>query len=348
MNIGFEYSSYILKFRKPFVTSKRIFTEKRGLILSLISDAGLIANGDVAPLPDFGTESIEDDINVLKYLKNPIEFDATDPLNSIIKICRDFQDYPALSSGIEQALINLTCGTLGTDLSNLLKRNANQTLLVNGLIDLISTMEAKDRALKLVNEGFETIKLKIGKDDFKEDFSCIKAVREAVGEDIKIRVDLNGKWSFDQAVQNLKIISQFDLEYAEQPVSSIDELIALSKEVSIPIAADESVRDIETARRILETSNVAVLVLKPTIIGGLLPSLEIADLAHRFGKEVVISSAFESSIGRRHIFYVASLVQSSLAHGLSTGSFFTKDIKPESYRLSRGRIEIYDPILKRG
>jgi len=347
MNVSCDYSTYKLKFHQPFVTSRKVFTERRGLILNFRSESGMTAKGDVSPLEDFGSESIEEDIDILKHMSQPIVFDVQNPLQSIGEICRNYQNYPALRTGIEQALINLTCYTLHTDLSSLINRKLKRSVSVNGLIGIVPPTEAAKQALQLVNDGYSTIKLKMGRDDFHEDLACIKAVRDTIGSNAKIRIDPNGKWSFDQAIQHLEALSKFDIEYAEQPVSGIDELIALSREVSVPLAADESVRDKATARTILEASNVAVIVLKPTLIGGLLPSIEILDLSEKRSKKIVISSAFESSIGRRYVFYVASLLQNDIAHGLSTGSLFVDDIEPMVYRLFNGRLEIEDPILSR-
>lgn len=340
MNVEFDYSTYTLKFRQPFVTSQKVFSERRGLILTLHSESKINSKGDVAPLHEFGSESIEEDLYFLKNFPQPVKFDVVEPLNSIREICNNFEGYPALRSGFEQALVDLACQALGTDIPGLLNKRMESSVMVNGLIGILPPSEAANQALRLVNNGFTTIKIKMGRTDFNEDLSCIKEIRSKIGKEIKIRIDPNGKWTLDEAKRNLELLSQFDIEFAEQPVLQTDDLMALSGEVSVPIAADESVRNKNIAETILKNSSIAVLVLKPCLIGGLLPALEIEELANKYGKGIVISSAFESAIGRRYLFYIASLVKSSLAHGLSTGNLFVSDTEEEAYTLSGGRMKL--------
>ncbi len=89
---------------------------------------------------------------------------------------------------------------------------------VNAAIGFLNVDESLNVAETLIGKGFTTLKIKVGRRNFEEDFSVIKLIRESLGDNIKLRIDSNGNWKLDEAIINLKALEQFDIEYAEQPV----------------------------------------------------------------------------------------------------------------------------------
>ncbi|MGH3804765.1 MAG: o-succinylbenzoate synthase, partial [Pseudonocardiaceae bacterium] len=103
-----------------------------------------------------------------------------------------------------------------------------------------------ETAARLVREsnGCRTAKVKVAEagQSLAEDIARVAAVRDALGSNGRLRVDANGGWDVEEAARALKELSAFDLEYAEQPCQSVEELARLRRRANIPIAADESIR----------------------------------------------------------------------------------------------------------
>ena len=192
-----------------------------------------------------------------------------------------------------------------------------------------------------MNEGFKTIKVKTGRDNFDEDLEVIASIRKAVGNKIKIRIDSNGKWSVEEAEKKLNRLKEFSLEYAEQPVNSIDEFRELKQKIQVPLAADESIRNIETAGSFSESKSIDFIILKPMMLGGLIPTLEIIELAEKNNITPVVTSSFESAVGRANVVIAASTVNSDIAHGLAVSRYFEDDITEDKYPVVNGIIKVY-------
>jgi o-succinylbenzoate synthase len=146
------------------------------------------------------------------------------------------------------------------------------------------------------SNGCRTAKVKVAErgQSLDDDVARVAAVREAVGPEGRVRVDANGAWSVAEAVSALAELGQFGLEYAEQPVASVEELRELRTKVEVPVAADESIRRARDPLRVVELDAADVIVLKVQPLGGVRACLELADAV---GRPVVVSSALESSVG---------------------------------------------------
>ena len=145
----------------------------------------------------------------------------------------------------------------------------------------------------------------------------VRAVRAAVGPDIRLRLDVNGAWDLETATDRLDAIARFALEYVEQPLAGDDaaELAELRRRVRVPIAADETVTSLRAARALLDAGAVDVLVVKPVRVGGPVVAAEIAALAAERGVPVVISTLFETGVGIAAGLAVAAALPSSAGRG---------------------------------
>ena len=336
-----KYHPYELKLSAPFETSKGKITTRKGFIISLESSSGKIGIGDVCPLPDFGSETYEEAEMRIGNLKIELKVEIEDFKNSLKYFLIDHNSYPALKHGLEQAIINLICSEKRTSVSQLLNLKLKREIKVNAAMGFLKPKKAASRALQFVNEGFKTIKVKIGRNNFDEDLDVIASIRKAVGDEIKLRIDSNGKWSVDEAETKLNRLMEFSLEYAEQPVNSIDEFKVLKEKTSIPVAADESIRNIETAESFLESKAINFIILKPMMLGGLIPTLEIIELAEKNSVIPVVTSSFESAVGRANAVIAASTVKSDIAHGLSVSRYFENDIAEDKYPVANGNIKVF-------
>jgi len=178
--------------------------------------------------------------------------------------------------------------------------------------------------------GCSTAKVKVAEpgQTLAEDIARVEAVRDALGTSGKVRVDANAAWTVDEAAVALKALDTFDLEYAEQPVATLEEMAELRRRVDVRLAADESVRTAEDPMRVagLEAADVVVLKVQP--LGGVRRCLQVAEAC---GLPVVVSSAVETSVGiAAGVALAAALPELPYACGLGTLSLLDGDVTTDS------------------
>ncbi|MEV0969889.1 o-succinylbenzoate synthase [Microtetraspora glauca] len=188
-----------------------------------------------------------------------------------------------------------------------------------------------------------TAKVKVGErgQDFAEDMARVEAVRDAIGPAGRVRVDVNGGWDVDSAVRRLKELDRFDLEYAEQPCATLDELAEVRRRVNVPIAADESIRRAEDPLKVraAEAADIAVIKVQP--LGGVRAALRVAEAC---GLPVVVSSAVETSVGlAAGLALAAALPELPYACGLGTMPLLSGDVVTDSLVPVGGAIAVRRP-----
>jgi len=203
---------------------------------------------------------------------------------------------------------------------------------------------APDAAAALAaGSGATTAKVKVGEpgDSALDDLARVRAVRDALGPEAKIRVDVNGAWDLDTACRRLDALAEVGLEYVEQPVSAIEDMAELRRRVAVKVAADESVRLADDPMEVVEREAADLLVLKVQPLGGV---AQVLGLAARCGLPVVVSSALETSVGLYGGLLAASLLE-DLPHacGLGTVSLLGGDVTFDPLVARRGVIDVRRP-----
>jgi O-succinylbenzoate synthase len=172
--------------------------------------------------------------------------------------------------------------------------------------------------------GARTAKVKVAEpgQSLADDVARVNAVRALVPT---VRVDANGGWSVDEAVQAAAALTaDAPLEYLEQPCATVAELAELRRRVDVPIAADESIRKADDPLHVVRAGAADVAVLKVAPLGGVAAML---DIASQIDIPVVVSSALDSAVGiARGLLAAAALPTLSHACGLGTGGLFDEDI----------------------
>jgi L-alanine-DL-glutamate epimerase-like enolase superfamily enzyme len=157
-------------------------------------------------------------------------------------------------------------------------------------------------------------------------------------------VDANGGWKESEAGPALEALGAYDLELCEQPVApeEYESLARLSERSPFPLAADESLALPEVLRALLaRPSTVKVLVLKPMVLGGLLPTLSVAREAASRGLEAYVTSSLDGVIARAGAAHLAAALPSGrYASGLGVGHLFKDEPGNHPFRPVRGRIEL--------
>jgi O-succinylbenzoate synthase len=193
---------------------------------------------------------------------------------------------------------------------------------------------------ELISLGFETVKMKIGAADFEDDLRRIELFCDAGGGKIKLRLDANGKWDRAEAENNLETLSRFNIEYIEEPVSGLSELIELADTSPIPIAVDESLKSFGDAHVALKAGAIKYFVVKPARFGSLIELFEFISAAEEKGKVVVVSSSLETVVGKSVLAFAAAATNNDAAHGLGIVSDFTDAMVANPFPVKRGRISL--------
>ncbi|SET95199.1 dipeptide epimerase [Lacrimispora sphenoides] len=167
------------------------------------------------------------------------------------------------------------------------------TISVNGVEEMVAD------SLKAVSQGFRILKIKVGKES-KMDVERIQAIRQAVGPDIRLRIDANQGWSAKEAVKIIRTLEDMGIvmDLVEQPVNAHDfeGMKFVTSQVYTPILADESVFSPEDAIRIIRERAADLINIKLMKTGGIHEALKICAIAESFGMECMIGCMLESKI----------------------------------------------------
>ncbi|MFA3783774.1 o-succinylbenzoate synthase [Melioribacteraceae bacterium 4301-Me] len=345
-----KYTQYSLPFAKSFLTAKQEITNREGIILQLKDDNNNISYGEAAPLPEFNKESISQVIDqislITKKIKN-ITFDEY--FSNTVNFIDELNLFPSLRFALEQALLGLYFNIEKDLMIHQLKIKNNSLIPVNAVFGIGNAESVFKQISKDVESGFETIKLKLSKNNFSEEEKLIKMIRNDFGGSIKIRLDANSSWTYDQAYANLECLAEFDIEYIEEPCINVEDSLKLIKNSPIPIALDENVKSFDLLDLFVKEGKVKFLVLKPMTLGSVYNLLQFIHKASQNNVVVIISSLFETVVGRSALVFLSSTITHEHAHGIGIAEYFEKDIYHDPYEIKNGLIkfdaESYPPTF---
>jgi|SRR5579875_855157 len=191
--------------------------------------------------------------------------------------------------------------------------------------------------------GCRTAKVKVAEPGgrLEDDVARVRAVRDVMGPEGRVRIDANAAWNVDEAEHALRALSPFDLEYAEQPCARLDELAELReriRDLAIPIAADESVRKAADPLEVARAGAADALVVKAAPLGGVRRAAAIVAEA---GLPATVSSAIDTSVGlAMGAFLAAALPELPYDCGLGTAALLAADVTDDPLVPVDGAIEV--------
>jgi o-succinylbenzoate synthase len=221
---------------------------------------------------------------------------------------------------------------------------------INGLIWMSEKNEMIHQIRQKLNDGFTCLKMKIGALDLRDEIEVLRFIREhCSAEELEIRLDANGAFNQSEALEVIKILSEFHPHSIEQPIAAghTEDMARICARSPIPIALDEELigkHNMLARRKLLETIKPQYLVLKPGLLGGLASSKEWITLANDLGIGWWITSSLETNIGLNVIAQWTYTLQNQIYHGLSTGSLYANNIKSPLYL--NGERLYYNPERK--
>ena len=238
--------------------------------------------------------------------------------------------FPSIQFSLEQAFLSLKSNN-PFELFPSKFTKSNASIPINGLIWMGDKSFMKSQILEKLKAGFSCIKMKIGAINFDTEVSLLKYIRkEFSASDVELRVDANGAFSPNEALDKLQVLSALNLHSIEQPISQgqIKEMAELCLKSPLPIALDEELIGVFSSvkkREIIKTIKPHYIILKPSLVGGFSGTKEWIDVAEENNVEWWITSALESNIGLNAIAQFTYILDSKLPQGLGTGSLFNNN-----------------------
>ena len=322
------FTKYTLNFKVPAGTSRGYLYDRPSwyIIVHDTNQPTVFGIGDCGLIPGLSIDP-EDKVDTkIKWL--------CDNIHLPLSVLRDqLKEYPALIFAVETALWDLENGgkrqVFQTDFSN--KENPKR-IPINGLI----WMGDPDYMIKQIGEkikgGFKVLKLKVSALDFQKELNVLNHIRSHYKEkDLEIRLDANGAFSPDEALDKLQALAAFSIHSIEQPIkpNQHSEFAHIIKSSPIPIALDEELigKHIDTDKeQMLSMLNPHYIILKPSLLGGFHHTQEWITAAEKLNIQWWITSALESNIGLNAISQFCSTFDNPLPQGLGTGQLYTNNI----------------------
>ena len=318
------YKKYILNFKKPSGTSRGILKTKETWFIFLSSDkkngvgeCGILRTLSIDDRPDYEDK--------LQWVCNNINI-------GLEKLLEEVYDFPSIQFGLEQAFLSLESeNKFELFPSDFTKEK--QSIPINGLVWMGEKAFMKTQIQEKIEAGFSCIKMKIGAIDFETEMDLLTSIRkEFSAKEIELRVDANGGFSPNEALEKLKRLSALEIHSIEQPiaVNQVDKMAELCEITPLPIALDEEligVFSLEKKKELLAKIKPQYIILKPSLIGGLKGSKEWIYLAEEQNIGWWITSALESNVGLNAIAQFTFTLQNKMPQGLGTGSLFTNNFE---------------------
>ena len=316
------YKKYILNFKSPSGTSRGIMTEKETWFI-ILEDQGSIGVGECGLLRGLSIDDRPDYEEKLQWVCQNIDLGKD-------KLWDELIEFPSIQFGLEMAFLSLQSKT-PFELFPSAFTNGNKNIRINGLVWMGNEAFMKTQIQEKLNQGFTCIKLKIGAIDFEKELELLRYIRQHFDANtIEIRVDANGAFNSQEALEKLNQLAVFELHSIEQPIpkNNSDLMANLCKKTPIPIALDEELIGVFEASEkvaLLKKIQPQYIILKPSLVGGCKGTLEWISIANSLNIDWWITSALESNIGLNAITQFTFTLQNPLPQGLGTGGLYTNN-----------------------
>ncbi len=319
-------SQFTVHLERPLQTARGRMTERSGFLVR-IEHENTVGVGEATPLAGW-TETYEECRGALDRART-----VADHLDWGIALAK--LEEPAARHAISLALVDARARSVSEPLYRSLPSKQSRSPAVGSVqqVPVNATIGGGDTpkttatlAKAAVNDGFESLKLKVGTNGIEEDIERVRAVRNAVGEDVEVRVDANGAWTGAEAREAIESLAALEVAYVEQPLPA-GELggHASLRGGPVDIALDETL-SIHDASTILNEEAADVLVIKPMVVGGVDRGREIARMAREAGVEPVISTTIDAAVARTGAVHLAASIPDVRPCGLATAKMLVTDL----------------------
>lgn len=318
------YHKYLLNFKQASGTSRGVLRTKETWFL-ILENEGKKGFGECGLFRGLSADDKPDYEEKLQWVCNNIN-------SGLEKLLLELNEFPSIQFGLEQAFLSIENQT-PFELFPSKFTEGKQQISINGLIWMGDKAFMQQQIKDKLQQGFTTIKMKIGAIDFDTEIALLQSIRkEFSAKEIELRVDANGAFLPQNALEKLQKLSELELHSIEQPIKQgqWQEMASLCEKTPLPIALDEEligVFSLEEKEKCIATIQPQYIILKPSLVGGFKGSNEWIQIATNHNAGNWITSALESNIGLNAIAQWTYTLNNPLPQGLGTGSLFTNNIE---------------------
>ena len=320
-----SFFKHTLNFIIPGKTSRDVLSKKDSwfLVLKDIKNYGI---GECSIIPGLSLDNIHEIELKLKQ--------ACDDISKGKQINYEtYNQFPALKFAIETAYHSLEECNSPFQLFDSDFTNKKKGIPINGLIWMGDITFMKKQIKSKLDNGFNCLKLKVGSLEFESEIKLLKNLRKEFNKkDLEIRLDANGAFTKETALEKLKRLSDFSIHSIEQPIKpkQFNEMAKICELSPLPIALDEELIGVNSSserEKLLDSIKPQFLILKPSLLGGFKDSNEWIHFAEKRNIKWWSTSALESNVGLNAIAQWVSTKENNLRQGLGTGMLFSNNIQ---------------------
>ncbi len=324
--LQFSYKKHVFRFKRPAGTSRGVLRQKTSyyLLVRNTENPDITGMGECSTIKGLSPdpwERYEETLEAVCYGPEPPEYWLGSGLD----------DFPSIRFGLETALFDRQKGGRRILFPSAFTEG-REGIPINGLIWMGDTGFMKRQIREKLEAGFRCIKLKIGAIDFEKELELLRMIRQEHDEkELELRVDANGAFAPEEAMEKLKQLSELGIHSIEQPIrqGQWEEMAKLCEKSPVPIALDEELTGLKTnenIQKMMETIHPQYLVLKPSLLGGFSRSRWYIHAAEQAGAGWWVTSALEGNIGLNAIAQWTFLLENTMPQGLGTGQLFTNNV----------------------
>lgn len=335
MNVqAIRWTPFRIPFVAGFTTAAGAMKVREGVLLQLATSDGNTGLGEGSPLAAFGGGTVDDVLDVLSDRAAAlIGAELASVPGIVAALPRDRSGASAAYCALDVAAWDALGKARGTRVAGLLGGSVSPMVPANATVGAPTLEAAVAAARAAVDAGFHTIKLKVGVAGTPEaEAKRVAAVRVAIGPEAGLRLDANGAWSEDEAIETIRLLEAYRPQYIEQPVPAGDPaaLGRVRHAVMMPVAADEAVTGLAAVKALIGAAAADVLIVKPMAVGGLEPARTIVELGTLAGLRVVVTTTIDTGIGVAAALHLATTLPRPIpACGLATGPLLAGDLLVE-------------------
>lgn len=331
---------YALPLSSPLSLRGKEVSRREGLLVRLGTDSGTLGWGEAAPLPGFSDETLDETIFYARHLTPQLlgeTISSGDRLEAKLEALPLTTSCPAsLRFAVESAVVHLLAQAQNGTIATVFGR-PRDTVSLNALITN-PIEEGEEAAASLRDEGYSAVKMKVGQASVEEEADCVRRLQQVLGGNVALRLDANRAWSLDEAIRFAEILDDVPVAYVEEPLADLDGLDQLAAETSLPLALDETTREVEPSV-LKDGPSIEAVVLKPMLLGGIVDTLRWASSAEENDCLPVLSASYESGVGLRMLGALAATFPST-PMGLSTYDRLAADVLSPRLRIEGPTIEV--------
>lgn len=294
---------------EPFIVSYDTYPSMPSIIVKLTTECGQVGWGESVPDDHVTGETFEGTYAVIKDRLapaviglNPYEFGKLhDEMDRLVK------NAPAAKAAIDIACYDVVGKALGVPVYDLIGGRYHEKFPITHVLSISEPAKMAEQAAEKVAEGYTSFKMKVGR-DIASDVARIRAVRERVGDEIAIRVDVNQGWvSSANTLRAVRQLEELGVDWLEQPVlaDDIDAMVDIKAQTTIPLMIDEGLCGLRDMREIIAKRAADKVNIKLMKCGGIYRANQLALIAEMAGIDCQVGSMLESSIGSAAGFHVA-------------------------------------------